>query len=345
MIRHLLAATSSAVLLTIAGQASAQVSCQPRLQNVAQRVSELPSETSPTLHDRLLELYDQALEVERSNPGQCLVYVVQMEALLGGGGSSNGAGGARAGDGAETAGGRAYIETRGGDRVAETPVLPVPPLEPQRGSEIRKENAFTQSVAEYWIGSSVHERGLLLEAATTYTDELREIAEEVVAEEEDADAKRRKARAANIAIHAVEIYQHVVLVNEPEDVLAARQMDALYRLRESTRRAMVRWARDEQMNDEDFLAPLVRDDDFLAPLVRNEDFLAPLVRNEDFLAPLVRPGASSDAAGGDDFLAPLVRPEDQGFMARILRRVSQAEAKLQEVRADVAYWIEDRPID
>lgn len=334
MPRHLLASAAAVALLAFGGQASAQVSCQPRLQNVAQRVSELPGGTSPALVDRLNELYDEALALEEVEPSRCLAVVMQMEALLAGGGRTGANGGGAAGGGAQLPGGQPSIETQDGDRIAETPVLPVPPLEPQRGSEIRGPNAFTDSVVNYWTESSVHERGLLLGAATDYIEELREIAEEVVAQEEDEDAKRRKARAANVAIHAVEVYQHVVLVNEPEDMLAARQMDALYRLRESTRRAMARWARDELMKDEFEPAPLERP---FEP--------APLVR-DDFLAPLVRPSSSSDSsAGGDDFLAPLTRPEDQSFMARVLRRVSQAEAKLQQVRADVAYWIEDRMID
>ena len=322
MSRTLILAAGALLALSVAGEAAA--SCQPRLQNVAQRVSELPGHTPYTLTDRLNELYEEALALEEVEPARCLAVVMQMEALLAGGGVTAGAGVGSSAGGAQLPGGRASIETRDGRRVAETAVLPVPPLEPQRGSEIRGANTFTESVVNYWTGSSVHERGLLLGASTQYIEELREIAEEVVAQEEDADAKRRKARAANVAIHAVEVYQHVVLVNEPEDVLAARQMDALYRLRETTRRALVRWARDEQMKEED--------DDFLAPLVR-----------DDFLAPLVRP--SSDSSGGDDFLAPLVRPEDPSFMARIVRRVSQAEAKLQQVRSGVAYWIEDRMID
>lgn len=330
MPRTLIFAAGAFLALSVAGEAAA--SCQPRLQNVAQRVNDLPGHTPYTLTDRLNELYEEALALEEVEPARCLAVVMQMEALLAGGGVTGGAGGGSNAGGGQLPGGRASIETQDGRRIAETPVLPVPPLEPQRGSEIRGANAFTDSVVNYWTESSVHERGLLLGAATEYIEELREIAEEVVAQEEDEDAKRRKARAANVAIHAVEVYQHVVLVNEPEDVLAARQMDALYRLRELTRRAMVRWARDEQMKDEFEPAPLERPFE-PAPLVQ-DDFLAPLVRS-----------SSSDAAGGDDFLAPLVRPEDQGFMASILRRVSQAEAKLQQVRADVAYWIEDRPID
>lgn len=331
MPRTLIFAAGAFLALSVAGEAAA--SCQPRLQNVAQRVSDLPGHTPHTLTDRLNELYEEALALEEVEPARCLAVVMQMEALLAGGGVTGGAGGGSSAGGGQLPGGRASIETQDGRRVAETAVLPVPPLEPQRGSEIRGANAFTESVVNYWTQSSVHERGLLLGAATEYIEELREIAEEVVAEEEDAEAKRRKARAANVAIHAVEVYQHVVLVNEPEDVLAARQMDALYRLRELTRRAMVRWARDEQMKDEDEFEP--------APLERPFE-PAPLVQ-DDFLAPLVRP--SSDSSGGEDFLAPLTRPEDQSFMARIVRRVSQAEAKLQQVRADVAYWIEDRPID
>lgn len=329
MPRALIFAASAFLAVCAAGQAAA--SCQPRLQKVAQRVSELPGHTPYTLTDRLNELYDEALALEEVEPARCLVVVAQMEALLADGRVTGAADGGPGAGGGQLPGGQPSIETQDGRRVAETPVLPVPPLEPQRGSEIRGANAFTESVADYWIGSSVHERGLLLGAATEYIEELREIAEEVVAREEDADAKRRKARAANVAIHAVEVYQHVVLVNEPEDVLAARQMDALYRLRELTRRAMVRWARDEQMKDEDEFEP--------APLERPFE-PAPLVQ-EDFLAPLVR----SDSSGGEDYLAPLTRPEDQSFMARILRRVSQAEAELQQVRADVTYWIEDRPID
>ena len=310
----------AAPVLLAASQAAA--SCQPRLGNVAQRVSELPGTTPYTLTDRLNELYDEALALEEVEPTRCLAVVAQMEALLAGrgqGGANGGGGAGASAPGATLPGGRTTIETRSGDRVAETPVLPVPPLAPQRGGEIRQPNAFTESVVNYWTGSSVHERGLLLGASTDYVTVLREVAEEVVAEETDPEAKRRKARAANEAIHAVEVYQHVVLVNEPEDVLAARQMDALRRLRESSRRALVQWARDEQAKDELELAPLVRD---------------------DFLAPLVRP-----EPGGDDFLAPLVRPEDLSFADRVRRRLVQAEAKLQEVRSQVAYWIEDRPID
>lgn len=336
MSRSLIVAAGALLTFCVAGEAAA--SCQPRLQAVAQRVSELPAQSSGTLHDHLNELYDEALALEEVEPARCLAVVIQMEALLAGRGAAGSSGGAGAGSatGEQRAGGRATIETQGARRVAETPVLPVPPVQ-QRGFEVRGPNAFTQSVVNYWTASSVHERGLLLGAGTAYIEELREIAEEVIAEEEDEGARRRKALAASQAIHAVELYQHVVLVNEPEDVLAARQMDALYRLRQSTRRALVRWARDEQMKeDDDFLAPL-------EPNTNSDDFLAPLVR-DDFLAPLVRP--SSDSAGGDDgFLAPLVRPEDPGFMARVVRRVSLAEARLQQVRADVAYWIEDRMID
>jgi|GEM_PF-2191607 len=335
MSRSLIVAAGALLTFCVAGEAAA--SCQPRLQAVAQRVSELPGHTPYTLTDRLNELYDEALALEEVEPARCLAVVIQMEALLAGrGAAGSSGGGAGSTNGEQRTGGRATIETQGARRVAETPVLPVPPVQ-QRGFEVRGPNAFTQSVVNYWTGSSVHERGLLLGASTAYIDELREIAEEVVAQEEDEAAKRRKALAASRAIHAVEVYQHVVLVNEPEDVLAARQMDALYRLRESTRRALVRWARDEQMKEED--------DDFLAPLVPgpdSDDFLAPLVR-DDFLAPLVR--SSSDSAGDDGFLAPLTRPEDPSFMARIVRRVSQAETKLQQVRAGVAYWIEDRMID
>lgn len=319
-IARLTAVASGLVVLSLAGEAAA--SCQPRLQNVAQRVSELPGETDYRLTDRLSELYDEALALEESQPARCLVVVAQMEALLAGRGGAGASTGGAGGDGLRLPGGRATIETRGGDQIAETPVLPVPPLA-QRGFEVRGPNPFTQSVVDYWTGSSVWERGRLLAAGNDYIEALRESAEEVIAAEDDDADKRRAAAAASEAIHAVEVYQHVVLVNEPEDMLAARQADALRRLRESSRRALIELTRKELADEERAARERAQAED-------------------DLLAPPVRPSSSAAAADGDDDLLAPPKRRDESFMERIRRRVAEADAFLVEEVRKVAPWIEYR---
>lgn len=320
-IARLTAAAAGLTAVLIATEAAA--SCQPRLQNVAQRVSELPGETDYRLTDRLSELYDEALALEESQPARCLVVVAQMEALLAGRGGSGASTGGAGGDGSRLPGGRATIEMRDGDQIAETPVLPVPPLA-QRGFEVRGPNPFTRSVVDYWTGSSVWERGRLLAAGNGYIEALRESAEAVIAAEDDDADKRRAAAAASEAIHAVEVYQHVVLVNEPEDMLAARQADALRRLRDSSRRALVELTRKELADEERAARERARAED------------------DDLLAPLVRPSSNAAATdGGDDLLAPLER-RDESFMERVRRRVAEADAFLVEEVRKVAPWIEYR---
>lgn len=372
MPRILFASASAAALLAFAGQASAQVSCQPQLADIAQRASGLPSETDYEITDRLSELYDEALEVEQSDPARCLTLVAEMERLiaqaLGGGGSGGassgggaGAGGGAGGGGAGGGGGgsaggpydpntfdgrRALSQRQGEDFMDATPVLPVPPLV-DTGTAVRPPNAFTESVASHWVQSAEWTRIRLLTAGNEYIEALRETAEEVIAREEDEAEKRRKARAASEAIHKIEEYQRVVLVNEPEDMLAARHADALRRLREASRRAFVQWARDEQARDEFEPAPLTRDDGFEpAPLTRDDGFEpAPLTRGEDFIAPLTRPSGQAGAgatASGPDYIAPLVRPEDQTFFERIRRRINAADAVMMEETRKIAPWIEDR---
>lgn len=331
MPRTLIFAAGAFLALSVAGEAAA--SCQPRLQNVAQRVSELPGHTPYTLTDRLNELYEEALALEEVEPARCLAVVMQMEALLAGGGGMAAAGGGAAGgagaDAPSYPGGRSTIEMRDGTVLPEPEVPQVPPLT-DTGSRVRPPNAFTESVVNYWTDSSVWERGRLLRAGNEYIDALREAAEEVIEAEDDEAVKRSKARAASAAIHAVEVYQHVVLVNEPEDMLAARQADALRRLRELTRRAMVQWARDEIAKDEFEPAPLERGFE-PAPLVRNDGFEP---------APLVRP-SGGEQSGGDDFLAPLTRPEDDGLMARVQRKISEVDTVLRDEVRKVGRWLNE----
>ena len=330
MSRYLLiSVAAAAAIVAPAGQAAAQASCQPRLQNVAQRVSELPSETPASLHDQLSELYEEALALEEVEPSRCVAVVMKMEALLagrGGGATARGAGQ----DGPSLPRGQSTIEMQDGRMLAEPEVLQVPPLT-NTGSRVRPPNAFTESVVNYWTGSSVWERGRLLAAGNEYIDALRSAAEEIVEAEEDEAVKRRKARAASEAIHAVEIYQHVVLVNEPEDMLAARQMDALLRLRELSRRALAQWARDDAAEDEFEPAPLERGFE-PAPLTRDGGFEP---------APLVSSGGAGQ--GGNDYLAPLRRPEDNGLLARISRKIVEVDAILTSEVRKVLPWIEDRP--
>lgn len=318
-IARLSALASGLALLLLAGEAAA--GCQPRLQNVAQRVSELPPNMPDALMDRLTELYDEALELEDAEPARCLTLVAQMEALLAGRGGAGSNGGAATGgggqDGRAYPGGRSTIERQDGSLLAEPEVLPVPPLV-DTGARVRPSNAFTESVVSYWTGSSVWERGRLLSAANGYIDAMRETAEAVIAAEEDEADKRRKARAASEAIHAIEVYQHVVLVNEPEDMLAARQADALRRLRDSARRALVQLTREEMAREED--GPLAPTDDY--PLAPTDDY----------------PAAAPD--DGDDLLAPPLL--DNSAMGRIRRRIAEVDAFLREEVRKVAPWLEDR---
>lgn len=332
MPRPLIFAASAFLAVCAVGEAAA--SCQPRLQNVAQRVSELPPGMPDALMDRLTELYDEALELEDVQPVRCLALVAQMEVLLAERGGAGASGGAATADAAGLPGGQATIETQEGRHIAETPVLPVPPLV-QRGFEVRGQNAFTQSVVEYWTGSSVWERGRLLHAGNGYIEALREAAEEVVAAEDDEAEKRRKARAASEAIHAIEVYQHVVLVNEPEDMLAARQADALRRLRDSARRALVQWTREDLAREE-------ADEDLLVPPRSPDD--------GDLLVPPRSPGgddgdllvAPRSSAGDDGDLLVPPPPRDNSVMGRIRRRIAEVDAFLIEEVRKVAPWLEDR---
>lgn len=326
--------TAGLAALTLATAPQTATSCQPRLGDAAQAASELPGETDYRITDRLAELYEQALEVEFDDPARCLGFVAEMEALMTGAGrrgDADGGGGAGSGGGASTGGEAAPLETMDGRRVAETEVPPVPPLE--RGlTTLRPPNAFTEAVETYWIGSAVHERGQLLAAGTDYIHTLRDVGETVLAESEDQDMRRRDAQVANALIHAVEVYQHVVLVNEPEDQLAARQADALRRVRQASRRALAQWARRPLEDEEPFEpAPLVRDEDYLAPLT-------PRPSGEDYLAPLVR----GDGGDGADLLAPLTPREDRGFLDAVRGRMAQAEAEIDDLTRRLAYWIEDR---
>ena len=262
--RRLSLVSLGALSLALPSAAFAQ-DCVSALEDIAGRVSELPTSVPHEIPDQLQEMYDQASEAADSNPRQCLSIVARMDQIV-----------RRYGGAAGTAGGSGNAGENGPSTGSQT--ADNGPQSGEPSAEQLAEQAAEERRQER-LERATHDQAEDARAINAYADAFR--AYKTAIHDVAKELKSPAAALSSIDRPLDEIVdisvqmENDVIVNDDVDVLHAKLEDAFRRVDELRKVVDREWKRflesekkrKQASEDPLELAPLgPSDDDLLAPL-------------------------------------------------------------------------------